>query len=99
MVTAGPTGLTGCTSNNESFALVRRADGVAEGSGRSNGSDAGLSAVAVVFDACFVARLGLVVCAETIDAASTNAAPTVKSREIRVDLFIMGQIVIGREKV
>jgi hypothetical protein len=55
-----PTGLTGCTSNNESLELVRRA-GVADGSGRNNGSDADLSTVAVVFDACFVlARLGLV---------------------------------------
>jgi len=53
------TGLTGCTSNNESFELVRRAEGVGCGSGRSNGSDAGFSALAVVF-VDLVARRGRV---------------------------------------
>jgi hypothetical protein len=55
------TGLTGCTSSNESLELVRRAAGVAVGSGRNNGSDADLSTVAVVLDAGLVfVRLGLV---------------------------------------
>jgi hypothetical protein len=53
--------LTGCTSNNESLELVRRPAGVDVGCGRSNGSDADLSIVAVVLDAGLVfARLGLV---------------------------------------
>jgi hypothetical protein len=80
--------LTGCTSNNESFELVRRAAGVAEGSGRSNGSDADLSALAVVFGAG-LARRGRVDWAETADAASKIAVPKLKSREIKVDLVIM----------
>jgi hypothetical protein len=94
-MTAGPTGLTGCTSNSESFELVRFDAGLAEGSGRSNGSDADLSTVAVVFGAG-LARLGRVDWAETAQAASKNAAPALKSRGIKVDLFIMTQIVFGR---
>ena len=74
------TGLTGCTSSNESFELVRRVPGVGCGSGRNNGSDAGFSALAVDFDVDLVARLGLVDWAATTDAASKNTAPTLKSR-------------------
>ena len=90
--------MTGWTSNNESLELVRREEGVDVGSGRSKGSDAGFSAEAVDFDDCFVARLGLVVCAETTDAANRNAAPTVKSRGIRVDLVIMVRLYSGEDR-
>jgi hypothetical protein len=41
--------LTGCTSSNESFELVRRAVGDDVGSGRSKGSEADFSAVVVLF--------------------------------------------------
>ena len=55
------TGLTGCTSSNESFELVRRAVGDGWGSGRRRGSEAGF--VVVVFCVVLPVRLGRVDCA------------------------------------
>lgn len=80
VATVFATGLTGRTSNNESSELGRRFEGLGCGSGRSNGSDAGFSALAVVFEAGLVARLGLVDWAWMTDAVSKNAAPTLKNR-------------------
>src|SRR5207237_8776808 len=51
------TGLTGSTSSNGSFGLLRRAVGAGVGSGRSNGSDAGGG---VFWDVCLLAPLGRV---------------------------------------
>jgi hypothetical protein len=54
------TGFTGCTSSNGSFGLLLRAEGDVVGSGRSNGSDADLSVVDVVFCVPRETRRGLV---------------------------------------
>ena len=54
-----------------------------------------MSTVAVCFDEG-LARLGRVDWAEIAEAASRNAAATLKSRGIRVDLVIVAQIVFGR---
>jgi hypothetical protein len=92
------TGRTGCTSNNESFELGRRELGVGCGSGRSNGSDAGFSALAVVLEVCLVARRGLVDCAWITDAASKQATPTLKSRATKVDLFMVVRLYSGEDR-
>jgi hypothetical protein len=78
--------------------LVLRA-GVATGSGRSNGSEAGFSALAVVFCVvCLPVLRGLVVWAESVDAVSKKIAATLRIVRIRVDLFMIAADCI-RERV
>jgi hypothetical protein len=72
------TGLTGCTSNNESLELVRRAVGDGAGSGRSSGSEA--VDVVVVFWGVLPVRRGLVDCAWMTAVVSRKIAPTLKNR-------------------
>jgi len=72
------TGLTGCTSSNESLELVRRALGDGAGSGRSSGSEAVFAVV--VFCVVLPVRLGLVDCAWMTAVVSKRIAPTLKNR-------------------
>ena len=72
------TGWTGCTSINESFGLVRRAVGEGAGSGRSNGSEAGV--LVVGFIVVLPVRRGLVDWACIAAAVSRKIAPMLKKR-------------------
>ena len=93
------TGLTGFTVRSGSFGLELLAVGELTGAGRSNGSEAGVSAVVeVVFCVCLPVRRGRVLWPVNTGAASNKTATTPRNCRIRVDLIMMASDCI-RETV